>query len=135
MTLDNAETVRRGYEAMNRRDFEAAAEGIHPDVEWSDPPEMPEVRTVKGVEAVKEVWAQNLEPFDKFRFETLEFIDRGDVSFHAIKLTGTGRTSGAPVEMVWFQVTHNDAEGLAVRLENYLDRERAREAAGLPAPD
>jgi ketosteroid isomerase-like protein len=131
MTRDSAEIVRRGYEAMNRRDFEAAAEGMHPEVEWVDPPGMPEVRQVKGVEALKQAWAQNLEPFDQFGFETLEFIDCGELWFHAIKLTGTGRTSGVPVEMVWYQVSHLDPEGRVLRLENYLDRDRALEAAGL----
>ena len=101
---DNAEIVRRGYEAMNRRDFEAAAANIHPEVEWVDPPEMPEAGAANGIEEVKEIWAQNLEPFDEFRFETEELIDRGDLIFHVLRLIATGRSSGAPVEMTWFQV-------------------------------
>jgi ketosteroid isomerase-like protein len=129
--LDNAEITRRGYAAMNRRDFEAASADLHPEVEWFDPPEMPEARNVKGIEAVKAIWNQNLEPFDEFTFETLEYVDRGKLTFHQIKLCGTGRASGAPVEMVWFQVSHIDDDGRTVRFENYLDEAAAREAAGL----
>jgi ketosteroid isomerase-like protein len=126
---DNAEITRRSYEAMNRGDFDAAAANIHPEVEWLNPPELAEVRIVKGIEAVKGIWRNYVEPFDEFKFETLEFIDRGELTFHALKLTGTGHTSGATVEMTWYQVAHLDGDGRVVRVENYLDPAQAREAS------
>lgn len=128
---DNAELIRLGYEAMNRGDFESAAESIHPEVEWLDPPEMPDAGTVRGIEALKEVWAGYFEQFDEVRFETDEIVDRGDVVFHAIRLSGTGRTSRARVEMTWYQVSRIGPDGLTRRLENFLDREQARRAAGI----
>jgi ketosteroid isomerase-like protein len=133
MPPDLAELTRRGYEAMNRGDFDNAARALHPEVRWRAAPGMPESQDGNGVEAVKAIWAAMVEPFEQFNFETREFVDLGELSFHEIRLSAVGRGSGAPVEMTWFQVAHFDQNGLVTEFENYLDRVQAREAAGLSA--
>jgi len=125
------ERARIAYEAMNRGDFDGALQTLAPDIEWTDPPEWPERRDVQGREAVKEMWLRSVEPFESFRFETLEFIEGADRSFHALRLSGTGTGSGAPVEMLRYQVSFAGPDGLAARLENYFDRDQALRAAGI----
>jgi ketosteroid isomerase-like protein len=128
----NWERTRLGYEAMNRGDFDAVLENVDPDVVWVD--ELPDQRgEIGGREAVKQVWNEAFEAFDDVRFETEEFIDGGDRIFHAIRLTGKGRGSGAPTEMRWYQVSFMGPGGLTIRFENYFDRARALEAAGAVA--
>jgi ketosteroid isomerase-like protein len=54
----------------------------------------------------------------------------GDRMFYAATGRGRGKRSGAPVELtIWFVTTFRD--GLAVRVETYVDPTEALEAAGL----
>jgi ketosteroid isomerase-like protein len=54
----------------------------------------------------------------------------GERVFLATTLRGRGKRSGVPVEgPLWFVTTFRD--GLAVRVESYLDPNEALEAAGL----
>ncbi len=116
---------------MNRGDFDAALDELHPEVEWISPPEWPDHGDVRGRDAVKQIWLESVEPFEAFEFETLEFIEGEGRTFHSLRLAGTGKGSRAPVEMSWCQVAFVGEDGRAVRLENYFDRDRALEAAGL----
>ena len=61
----------------------------------------------------------------------MEFID-GDPIFIAVRTTARGTGSGAPVEASWFQVV-TERDGVPIRIDNFLDRAGALEAAGLPA--
>jgi ketosteroid isomerase-like protein len=51
MSQENVETLRRGYEAFNRRDIDGALEGLDPEVEW---PNMLEGTIIRGHQAVRE---------------------------------------------------------------------------------
>ena len=54
----------------------------------------------------------------------------GDRVFYAVMGRGRGKRSGVPVERpLWFVTTFRD--GLAVRVESYVDSADALEAAGL----
>ena len=129
MPSDNWERTRAGYEAMNRGDFDAALEMVDPEVVWVD--ELPDQHgEIRGREAVKQVWQGAFDAFDDVRFETDEFIDQGDRAFHAIRITGKGRGSGALTEMRWYQASFLGPGGQAIRFENYTDRARALDAAG-----
>jgi ketosteroid isomerase-like protein len=131
----NAELARRAFEAANRGDLDAAFAHVHPDVEYVDPPEAPERRSVRGREAMKRLYAETLESFESFKFHFGDFIDAGDRTFHVLRLEGKGKESGAAVEMVWHQVAFIGPDGRVIRFENYLDRRRALEAAGLRPSD
>jgi len=59
-----------------------------------------------------------------------ELIEAGDVVYSWIRITGTGSSSGAPVEMEQAQVWRF-RDGKAQRVEEYFDRAEARRAASL----
>jgi ketosteroid isomerase-like protein len=63
-------------------------------------------------------------------FRAEELIDAGDKVLAWIRFSGKGITSGTPVEMEQAQIwTFRD--GKVVRVEEYFDRHKALEAAGL----
>jgi ketosteroid isomerase-like protein len=124
--------IRRGYDAMNRGDFDAATEHMAADVEWHDPPELPDRRPpFRGRDALKQAWREYYEPFDDVTFEVGEIAVAEDRAFVELTLSGTGESSGARTSMTWYQVGYLGPDGTTLRLENYLERDRARSAAGL----
>jgi ketosteroid isomerase-like protein len=128
-----AQMMDRIYAAMNRGDLEAALEELDPDIEWVDPPDLPDRRApIRGRQALKEVWLQYLELFsDTIRYEILEFEQAGERTFVALRIAVTGRGSGAPAAADWYQVGFLGVDDKPVRFENYSDRASALEAAGL----
>jgi ketosteroid isomerase-like protein len=51
MSQENAELVRRAYEAWNEGGPEAAKQFWAEDVEFQDPPPLPDARVVRGRDA------------------------------------------------------------------------------------
>ena len=131
MSQENIDTVRRGYEAMNDRDYSRVGEFLHSDVEVDVSRNVlnPDVYHghdgfVRLVSVIEDVW-------DDFRIEAEELIDGGDQVVVQIRIVGKGKGSGAPAEMRVFNVwTLRDAK--ATRLVGgFRDREEALEFAGL----
>jgi ketosteroid isomerase-like protein len=129
--------LRQGYEAGNRRDFDFLLLGLDPEIEWHFdasrvggflPPDLLGVH--RGHEGYLRAWEAALEAVDDFKVEPEEVIDMGDRLFIAIRQTGHGTSSGIPVEQSIFQV-FTLQRGLVIRLEEFTDRDKALEAAGL----
>ncbi len=120
--------LRRTYEAFNRGDFDAAIEIAHPEVEFVPPGRQESLRGAEAVRAWMEPDAfesQDIEPID-FRIEGNKVLIRQHFRVR-------GATSGIEMEGdLWVVWTLND-DGLATRIENYLDHQKAEalEAAGL----
>jgi ketosteroid isomerase-like protein len=130
MSRENVDLARRGYEAFARRDFDAVFELFHPEIEAHDPPEMPDAAIHRGHEAVRRDWEQTAELFEDFSIELEETFDHGDVVVVFLLYRGRGSESGAEVEA---RMAHlwTVRDGKAIRLQQFLDREQALEAAGL----
>jgi ketosteroid isomerase-like protein len=129
--------LRQGYEAGNRRDFDLLLLGIDPEIEFHFdasrvggflPPDLLGVH--RGHEGYLRVWKSAIEVMDDFKFEPEEVIDLGDRLFVAARQTGRGTSSGIPVDQSIFQV-FTLRRGLAIRLQDFVDRAQAFEAAGL----
>jgi ketosteroid isomerase-like protein len=121
--------MRRGYEAVNRRDFATIVESFDPDVEWRDAPELPGSGVYRGPERIVAEIKSFLEIWEEIRIELVEVIPVDDrlvavVGFHVL-----GRGSRVPLEgsvaHVW---TWRD--GKAVRLQAFMSKEQALEALG-----
>ena len=129
MSEENVEVVRRLYQAMNDRDFVAAGECTHPDVEW-----IPDRRVgegpIRGRDNVVQFFRERAEVFDEIRVETERFWDKDDRVLAFIRTTGSGSASGASFEI---RIGHlwTLRDGVVVRGEGYGDRSEALEAAGL----
>ena len=130
MSQENVELARRGYEAFARRDLDAVFELFDPEIEAHDPPEMPDAAVHRGHDAVRRDWQQTYELFEDFTIESTETIDAGDEVFAGIVQRGRPHGSRAVVEeRSWQVVTFCD--GVATRVEAFLERAQALKAVGL----
>ena len=130
MSEENVELARAAYEAFNRGDLDSVLGMSVPEVETHDPPEMPDSAIHRGHEAVMRDWQRTFDSFDEFSVEVEEYRDLGDDVLVFLRYQGRGRGSGVPVEL---GMTHllTIRDGKFVRMRQFLDRERALEAAGL----
>lgn len=127
--------VRQGCEAANRRDFEVLLLGYDPGFEmrFDDsavgflPPDLFGVH--HGPEEFLRVWESAIEVFD-LKIEHEEVIDLGDRLLAAGRMTGHGATSGINVNEPLFQL-FTLRRGLVILQEDFVDRGKALEAAGL----
>ena len=124
------ETLRLGYEAFNRGDWDAAARFAHPEFELQTADRVVNPGTYRGTEEVRRFFEDMFEPFEEVVVEPEEFFERGDqiVAFLLVRLRPTG--SSAVVEN---RIGHlwTMRDGKAARLQVFPKREDALEAAGL----
>ena len=127
--------VRRAFEAFNRGGVVACViEGIwSPEIVWDvTPGGIPGLGTYRGHEEVKrffeEDWFKAF-PFEEWEVELEEVIDAGDRVIGMSRQHGRGASSGAVAELELAQIS-TLRDGRIVRVDNYLDRKKALEAAG-----
>jgi len=126
MSEENIETVRSIIDAYNRRDFDAM--GTDPDFVLVPPGRQSPIKGADGVRA----WMEP-DAFESQVIEPLEFREAENkvVVRQRSKIRGSG--SGIEIDVVTWGVWTFKEAGHAVRLEVYLDHEKAKalEAAGL----
>ncbi len=84
----------------------------------------------RGVGAVSAYTEQFLSEFREIRYDAAEVTEAGDNVIANMKITGTGKISGASFEVfAWWVITFRDRR--VIRAYAYLDRHAALEAAGL----
>jgi ketosteroid isomerase-like protein len=125
--------LRRAYAAANRRDFDLVLASWDPRSEYhpsSDlrPPDMEAV--FHGHEGYRQLWRYWLDAFEDIRFDPAEVLDLGDTLLVTARQSGHGSGSGVAVSEPVFQL-FTLCRGLVVRQEDFLDRSKALEAAGL----
>jgi hypothetical protein len=130
VSAENVELARRGIEALNRRDFEAIAEGMDPLIEWNDERELPGAASHHGVEVVMRRLRAVLGEWADFRIEAQEFVDAGDNVVITSRVSAKGLVSGAPVERVTFGVGEYRA-GRVVHVSIYGTKAEVLKAVGL----
>jgi ketosteroid isomerase-like protein len=125
----NLDRVLRGYEAFNRRDIDAALEGLSPDIVWVGPTMLPEgEREFRGHAGVLDFWNMWHSTFEEFRAEIEETIDAGDQVMVMVRIHARHRDSGAEVVNPSFPHVWTIRDGEVVRMEMFQNR-----AAGLAA--
>lgn len=126
MSQEDIETLRAGYEALNRGDLSGAFQHVHPDFELSTT----EAGEYRGLAAARRFVEGLMEPFDETVWEPVEFFDRGDHIVVLVHFRVRPRGSDAVVEN---QVGHlwTVQDGKAVRLQTFARREDVLAAAGL----
>jgi ketosteroid isomerase-like protein len=120
--------LRRFYEAFNRGDFGAATEVADPEIEFVRALGQPELR---GAEALR-AWMQP-DAFEEQRIEALEFTVNENRVLVRQRSRGRGAESHIEVDVDFWSVWTLNDDGLATRLEFFLDHQRdeALGAAGL----
>ena len=98
MSQETIEIVRSIYEAVNRRDFDAAFRDQAPDVEYTTPPRGPTAGTYRGRDEIRGFWEEIQTPFEAWTFEPEEFFESGDQVVVVAKTRMQPRGSSAEIE-------------------------------------
>jgi len=130
MSQENVEVLRRGYEAWNRGDRDAAFESLESEFELQLPEGGMNVGIYKGREGVTKLFENYLEVFDSFQMKPEKFFEVDDRIVVFVRTPARGKGSGVEVE---FRPAHvwTMRAGKAARLEIFPERQRALEAVGL----
>jgi uncharacterized protein len=130
MSEENVENVRRGIDAWNRDDLDEWLAGFALEAELHTTGRFPDQGVYRGRAGLERYWAEIHEAAEEMSVTVTDMRAIGDKVFQAVTARGRGKRSGVPIEQpIWFVTTLRD--GLAVRVENYVDRAEALEAAGL----
>jgi ketosteroid isomerase-like protein len=130
MSQENVENVRRGIDAWNRGDLDGWLAGFAPEAEWHTTGRFPDDRVYRGRAGLERYWAEIHEAAEEMSISISDLRASGDRVFQAVTGRGRGKRSEVPIEEpIWLVTTLRD--GLAVRVESYVDRAEALEAAGL----
>ena len=136
MSEENVELVRRAFDVFNRGGVDACvSEGVwSPEIVWDVTPSgIPGLGAYRGHLEVKRFFEDDwfsAFPFEEWEVELEEVIDAGDRMISMSRQHGRGASSGAVAELELAQVA-TVRDGQIVRIDNYLDREKALEAVGL----
>lgn len=129
--------LRQACEAGNRRDFDFLVLGLDPEVEYRRDERVPaglaptdRLGVIRGHEAYIQMWKGTTEVIEDFSLKHEEAIDFGDRVLAAGRMEGHGTSSGVPFSQPVFQVFAL-RRGLVFRQEDFADREKALDAAGL----
>jgi ketosteroid isomerase-like protein len=131
MSQENVEVIRDLTAAINENDFERAL-AHHADDIVLEAPAGIRGGTFRGLEAVGEWFADWFRIFDwNLHVDIREIAEVGDDGVLLVSLLrGRGRGSGVEVEET-FAWLYRLREGKITRIDAYLSREQALEAAGL----
>jgi ketosteroid isomerase-like protein len=131
MSERNVEIVRRLYESVNRRHWDRLAELLDPDVaQHGTVGGLGEGNVVRGVSEIRQMYEKGGEVWDEQRIEPEKLIDAGDRVVVFQLEYQRGKSSG--VELVVETAAVLDLrDGRVVRIQGYMDRATALQAAGL----
>lgn len=133
MSQENVETIRRGFDAMNRGDISGILALAHPDFETAIPPELSaEPSAYRGHEGIRRYFESFQDAMRDIRFHPDQIWDAGDAVVVALRVTANGRETGIPVEQHLGQVW-TMGDGTARRLENFVTVSEALASVGLSA--
>ena len=130
MSQADIETLRLGYEAMNRGDLDGALRVAHPDIEWKTADRHPLAGTYRGHDEVRRFFEETREAFEEVTVLPEEFIQCDDRIAVFVLMRSRPMDSSVAVEI---RIAHlwTMRDGKAARCEVFPERERALEAAGL----
>jgi ketosteroid isomerase-like protein len=125
------ELVRQLWDAFQRGDIEWMVEQCTPDVVIAQPPETPDATVYAGPTALIEAVEGFPRDWEGFRVALTEVLDVSDeVVLSVCRNRGRGRISGLEMDMDMFYV-HRIHAGKMARMQIFLSREQAMQAAGL----
>jgi ketosteroid isomerase-like protein len=134
MAREDVELVRAFYEAWMGGEEAKMAAMLDPEIRLNPDPEAFWVgidEDYVGPEGMARYMAAVNEAFEDYRPEIEEFIDAGEGRVLTLAIEhGRGRESGAEVQSAKTAHLWTVRDGLAVRLDLFLDRDRAFAAVG-----
>ena len=130
MSEETIELARQGYRHFNEvGEFDSAF--ISPECEFDLSNAMPDVRPFRGLDQANAVLREWTEAFEDFRVEADRFLEApGDRLVVFVRNTARLEGTADPIENHFVHV-FTMRDGRAVRMEGYIDEDKALEAAGL----
>jgi uncharacterized protein len=130
MSQADIETLRAGYEAFGRHDWDGVFRHAHPDLELITADRVTNPGTYRGLEQVTRFFEDLFEPFEEVVAEPEEFREIADQIVVLVVVRSRPKGSNAVVEN---RIGHlwTMRDGRAVRFQIFPEREKALEAAGL----
>jgi ketosteroid isomerase-like protein len=130
MSQENVEALGRVIDAWNRGDRDEWLAGFAREAEVHTSGRFVDQGVYRGRSGLERYWAELHEDIEELSVSVSDMRAIGDRVSWAVTGRGRGKRSGVPIEgPLWFVTTFRD--GLAVRVESYLDPNDALEAAGL----
>jgi ketosteroid isomerase-like protein len=130
VSRESVETVKAGFEALERGGVEELLTFIHPEFEVTTPPGLAvEPDTYRGHDGLRRYFDSFYEAMDEIRFIPEEFIEVGERVVVPVRLLARGKETGIEVEQRIVQVWSLRDEK-AIRVDVFSTLEEAMEAAG-----
>ena len=131
MSQENAEVVRRLYDAQARNDLDTIRELYDPGIEWDDVSGLwGDWGARRGREGVRDAFVSWFEAFEDATFTAEDFLDVDEHVVVTNRIRGRGRGSGLDVDqritLLWTL-----SGGRVTRVRGYHDRAEALAAVGL----
>jgi ketosteroid isomerase-like protein len=104
MSEENVERLRAVYSAIATGDLAMLFELCDPNIEVTEPPEIPDSTTYHGQDGIRAVFGKLQEVFPDMEFAAAEFIANGDRVLASMQWLGTGAGSGASARVPLFHV-------------------------------
>ena len=133
MSQEHLEIVRRIYDEWGRGNFRAGAELFDPHTLLVLAPEFPEARAYHGPDEISGYMRGFLGAWENLVIKGEDFIAAGDSVVVSVYQTGTGKESGVPAELRYFQVWSFRGDTV-LRMESIFQRDKALEVAGVSGP-
>ena len=133
MSQENVDLVRSIYAAWEGGDFRSV-EWAHPEIEYVAA-DGPAAGSYAGLAGMAEAMRDWLSAWEEWRVEAQEYRDiEGERVLVLFHFSARGKTSGLEVGQIWTKgaTLFHVGGGKVTKLVQYLDRERALEALGLP---
>jgi uncharacterized protein len=132
MSQENVEIVRSSFQAFAEGGLDAVAGLWAADINWrAMEGAIDDVGEMHGPEAVRRYLEDWLDMFDDVTLLPDEVLDLGDDRVLAVQ-RGAGRAKASGIEVeLRYAVVYTVRDGKITRAREYVDRERALEAAGL----
>jgi hypothetical protein len=126
--------LRRWGDAYSiQRDYEVTLMRSDPEVEYRPSSELmpPDLEPVfYGHEGYRKLWSMWFDAFDDLHWDPEEILVFGDRLLVTARQSGHGSGSGVPISGQIFQL-YKIRQGLSISQEDFTDRDKALEAAGL----
>jgi uncharacterized protein len=131
MSGANVQAFHRLVEAANAEDLDRVLAHIAEDVEWIAARSAVQ-GTYHGHAGIQEFFTDNQQSFELFRTKVDEIRDLGDRVLVIGKVHVRGKGSGVETDVPMAGIA-TYRNGKLIRWEDFRERERALEAAGLPS--
>lgn len=133
MSEDLQAILLRGYALWNGRDFDALAELFDSDVEIDATRRVLNPARYRGIDGLRQFTDETFDTWEQWSIEPLGFWWNGHDAVVEIRIRARGRSSGLRLEEVSYTAWQL-ADGKAVRMTVFAERDAAFESIGLAPP-